>query len=329
MTTIYRQDDANPNLLRERRIAVVGYGNQGRSQALNLRDSGASVVIGNIDDEYRRTAETDGFSVRPIAEAVADSDVAMLLLPDEIAPEVFRRDIADNLKRGDALCFASGYNVTYGAIPCPPDVDVLLLAPRMVGPGVRDLYLTKQGFYSFVAIEQDATEAAKEVLLALCLGVGTLWKGAVEVTFKMEAELDLFNEQAFGPAFGRVLLSAIDTLVKAGYPKEVVLLEMYMSGELGYIFQTMADTGLIEQLEHHSQTSQYGAISRGLQFLGVRLAKPMRRILDRITSGKFAREWAFEQRTGKLRFRFLKAMALRQPINRLEQEARKELGIMA
>lgn len=325
MTRIFREHDANAALLSQRRVAVVGYGNQGRSQALNLRDSGANVVIGNIQDEYLSRAQEDGFTVVSIPEAVEQSDVVMLLLPDEICAEVYQRDVALHLKAGDVLCFASGYNVTYGHIQPPADVDVVLLAPRMIGVGVRELFLNRQGYYSFIAVEQDASGNALDVLLALALGVGTLWKGALEVTFRIETELDLFNEQAFGPAFGKVLLSSINTLVDAGYPKEAVLLEIYMSGELSFILKEMAETGMIAQLDCHSQTSQYGAISRGIKFLGVNMARPMKKILKTIRSGKFAREWQFEQRIGKPRFRFLRMMALRQPIGKLEREVRETL----
>jgi ketol-acid reductoisomerase len=327
MTRIYRESDADPSSLELRPIAVIGYGNQGRAQALNLRDSGATVIIGNIDDAYRQRALEDGFSVLPIADAVQYANVVMLLVSDEIAPRVFERSIRPNLKRGDTVCFASGYNVAFGNIVCPPDVDVVLLAPRMIGTGVRERYLSREGFYSFVAVEQDASGKARDILLALAWGIGTLCKGALEVTFRIETELDLFNEQAFGPAFGRVLLTAINTLIDAGYPKEAVLLEFYLSGEFGYICKAMSETGLVKQLDHHSQTSQYGAISRGIKFIGINLAKPMKRILADIRSGKFAREWSWEQWTGKLRYRFLRSMALRQPINGLEQSVRKELGL--
>ena len=308
-------------------VAVIGYGNQGRSQALNLKDSGANVIVGNIDDEFAVQAKNDGMNVVSIADAVKNADATMILLPDEITPDVFERWIRPNLKAGSALCFASGYNITYRHVECPGGIDLILLAPRMIGTGVRSLFLSKEGFYSFVAVEQNATGKALDVLLALSHGVGTLLKGAVEVTYKIETELDLFNEQGFGPAFGRVLLSAIDTMVSAGYPKEAVFLEFYLSGEFGYIMREMAETGLFAQLDHHSQTSQYGAMSRGVKFLWMNVKKPMKKILKVIQSGKFAREWTFEKKTGKLRYRFLKAMAKRQPIIKTEAIVRQELGI--
>ena len=309
MTHIYREADAKSDLLSKLRSCGYRLWKSRPSEALNLRDSGASVIIGNIDDDYRTRAIQEGFPVVSIAEAVRSADVVMMLLPDEVLNEVFPRDVIPGLCRGKVLSFASGYGVTYGTIQPPADVDVILIAPRMIGVGVRDLFVSGEGYFSFVAIHQDVSGLAKDVMLAIALGIGTLRKGAVEVTFKIETELDLFNEQAFGPAFGRVLLTAMDTLIKAGYPREAVLLEFYLSGELSFILRDMAEHGLIKQLDCHSQTSQYGALSRGIKFIGLNLARPMRKILDNIRGGKFAREWSFEERTGKLRYRFLRHMA--------------------
>jgi ketol-acid reductoisomerase len=329
MTTIYKQADADPSLIQQRRVAVIGFGNQGRSQALNLRDSGVTVIVGNIDDDYRSRAMADGFQVVDISQAVREADVVMILLPDEVIPSVFANQIAPYLREGMVVSFASGYAVTYKTISIPTGIDIVLLAPRMIGEGVRQLYQSGEGFFSFLAVEQDATGSAWPVLLSLAHAVGTLRRGGVAVTFAIETELDLFNEQAFGPAFGRVLLTAIDTLVKAGYPREAVLLEFYLSGELSFILKDMAETGLIQQLDRHSQTSQYGALSRGMKFLGVNLGRPMRKILDNIRRGKFAREWSFEERTGKLRYRFFRMMAKRQPIGPMEDDVRRKLGMVA
>jgi len=330
MTTIYRESDATPavkELLGRLKIAVVGYGNQGRSQALNLRDSAAEVVIGNIKDRYAEKAFADGFSVLPVSEAAAWADVVMMLVPDEVAVDVFKKQVAPSLQNGSAVVFASGYNVGFGAIEVPSQFDCLLLAPRMIGKGVRELFQSGVGFYSFVAVHQNASGKAKEVLLALAHGIGTLKKGAVEVTCRMEAELDLFNEQAFGPAFGQVLLTSIKTLLDAGYPKEAVLLEIYLSGEFGYVCKHMAEVGLIKQLEDHSPASQYGAISRGIRFLGMKVAEPMKKVLADITSGSFAREWANEKRFGRLRYRFLRFFAVRIPVGRVERDVRTKLGL--
>jgi ketol-acid reductoisomerase len=330
MTTIYRDCDATPavkELLGRLKVAVVGYGNQGRSQAMNLRDSGVEVVVGNIKDRYAEKAFADGFSVLPVAEAAAWADAVMMLVPDEVAVEVFKKDVAPAIRPGSAIVFASGYNIGFGAIEVPKNIDCLLLAPRMIGKGVRELFQSGVGFYSFVAVHQDASGKAKDVLLALAQGIGTLKKGAVEITCRMEAELDLFNEQAFGPAFGQVLLTSIKTLLDAGYPKEAVLLELYLSGEFGYVCKHMAEVGLIKQLEDHSPASQYGAISRGIRFLGMKVAEPMKKVLENIRSGDFAKEWANENRWGRLRYRFLRFFAVRIPVGKVERDVRTKLGL--
>ena len=330
MTTIYRESDVTPavkEFLGGLKVAVVGFGNQGRSQALNLRDSGAQVVVGNIKDHYAEKAFSDGFSVLPISEAAAWADVVMMLVPDEVAVALFTKEVAPSLRKGAAVVFASGYNVGFGALAVPSHLDCLLLAPRMIGKGVRELYQSGVGFFSFVAVHQDASGKAKDVLLPLAHGIGTLKKGAVEVTFRMEAELDLFNEQAFGPAFGQVLLTSIKTLLDAGYPKEAVLLEIYLSGEFGYVCKHMAEVGLIKQLEDHSPASQYGAISRGIRFLGMKVAEPMKKVLENIRSGDFAKEWAKENRFGRLRYRFLRFFAVRIPVGKVERDVRTSLGL--
>jgi ketol-acid reductoisomerase len=195
----------------------------------------------------------------------------------------------------------------------------------MIGVGVRERFLSKEGFFSFVHVENNASGNANEILLALCKGIGTLKKGVVDITFKQEAVLDLFNEQGFGPAFGRVLLSSVYTLVDAGYPLEAVLVEMFMSEEMSYTYKKMAQIGLVKQVEFHSQTSQYGAMSRGIKYIKLPLKKIMKGILENIESGDFAKEW--EKKSSRIIFKFLKFFATKTRINRLEQKARENLGL--
>ncbi|TKJ21266.1 MAG: hypothetical protein CEE43_10055 [Promethearchaeota archaeon Loki_b32] len=234
MVDIFHEEDGDLSFLKNKIISIIGYGNQGRAQALNLKDSGLSVIVGNIEDKYKKIALNDNFSVYPINEATEKSDIVFLLIPDEIMNEIFEKEIRPNLKSKSTLVFASGYNIGFNLLEPPKNVDVLLIAPRMIGVGVRENFLKNEGFFSFIAIEQDASGQAQDILLALSKGIGTLKKGAIKLTFKQEAELDLFNEQGFGPAFGRVLLSSIYTLIDAGYPPEAVLIEMYMSNEMSY-----------------------------------------------------------------------------------------------
>ena len=294
MAVIYHDEDASLEALSGATVAAIGYGNQGRSQALNLRDSGFDVRVGNLEDEYAEQARADGFEVLGIAEAAARGNVVMLLLPDEVMPEVYGRDVAPGLQAGDLLDFASGYNVAFGLIEPPPGVDVVMVAPRMIGPGVRERYVSGEGFPSFVGVGQDATGRARARLLALARALGSTRSGCIEVSPEDEAALDLFTEQAFAPAFGQVLRSAVDTLVEAGFPPEAVLLELYLSGEFAYSLEKGREVGMARQHEYHSHTSQYGTITRAPRFfdVGAELSQKMAAILEEIRSGAFAREWS-------------------------------------
>jgi len=321
MIEIFNESDGNLSFISSKVISIIGYGNQGRAQAFNLRDSGLNVIIGNIEDKYKEVAKNDGFSVYYIKDAVSKSDISFILVPDELMDTIFKEEICPSLKPNSAIVFASGYNIGFNLLLPPDNVDVLLLAPRMIGVGVRENFLNNQGFFSFVAIEQDFTGNAREILLALAKGIGTLKKGAIMLSFKQEAELDLFNEQAFGPAFGRVLLSSIYTLIDAGYPPEAVLIEMYMSNEMSYTYKKMADIGLIKQVEFHSQTSQYGAMSKGIRFRKL----PLKPMMKEIQEGDFTKEWS--KKLTKLKFKTIKFFATKQKINKIERQVRKNLNL--
>ena len=263
--------------------------------------------------------------VMSIAEAVSKSDVAFLLLPDEVLPRMFEAQIVAHLGEGSTLVFASGYTVAFGEIQLPSNSDVLLIAPRMIGVGVRERFLSGEGFFCFVGIHQDVSGNAKERLLALTKGIGGLIKPAIQVSFKEEAVLDLFNEQAFGPAFGRVLLSAISVLLDQGYPPAAVLVEMYLSEEMAYTYRKMASVGLVQQTLYHSQTSQYGAMSKGIRFLNLGLRQKMDRIHSEIVEGVFAKEW--RSPIAQLKLKVIRYFAMRQRINRVEQRVRALLGM--
>src|SRR5581483_814953 len=232
MATVYHDEDADLTVLSGETIAVVGYGNQGRSQALNLRDSGLRVVVGSIGDASAERAAAEGFEVLDLPTAAARADVVMLLIPGEVMSEVYARDVAPRLRAGACVSFASGYNVAFQLIVPAADVDVVLVAPRMIGPGVRDRYVEGKGFPSFVAVHQDATGRAKGRMLALAKGIGSTRAGCLEMSMAEEAHLDLFTEQGFGPAMGLALRQSIELLIEQGYPPEAVLMELYMSGEL-------------------------------------------------------------------------------------------------
>jgi ketol-acid reductoisomerase len=323
---VYHDQDADLSVLKDRRIAVIGYGNQGRAQALNLRDSGLEVLVGNVDDAYGERACEEGFVLLPIAEAVADADIMMMLIPDEVMPTVFKEDIAPHLVEGNVLVFASGYNITFDLLAPPDCVDVVLVAPRMIGDGVRNLYLAGRGFPSFVGVAQDYTGLARETTLALAKGIGSTRAGVVEVTFAEEAELDLFTEQCFFPAFSQVLKTAVDLMIEEGYPPYAVLLELYMSGELSYALGKTAELGMVDQSALHSRTSQYGSLSRTARYASSELRARMREGLEEIRSGRFVQEWTAEQAAGCPTLRELRQEAESRWLNEMERELRQALA---
>jgi ketol-acid reductoisomerase len=329
MSVIYHDDDASLDAIRGETIAILGYGNQGSAQARNLRDAGLPVIVGNIDDAYRNAAVADGFEVVPMAVASKRADALFLLVPDEIMPDIYARDVAPHLSAGKLLNFAHGYNIAFNLIVPPPSIDVVMIAPRMIGAGVRDSYVSGQGFPSFVGVHQDATGKAKARMLALAKAMGSTRAGCLEMTMHDEATLDLFTEQAFGPAFGRVMMTAIDTLVEAGYPPEAVLMELYLSGELAYSFLKIRELGMLKQHELHSHTSQYGTITRSVRYsdLDPTLRQKMRESLEEIRSGAFAKEWSSD-RTDKLEMlKQVRAMQASLPMTQWENAARRMFRI--
>ena len=329
MTVIYHDEDAHLEAIEGETVAILGYGNQGSAQASNLRDSGVEVIVGNIDDAYRDAALRDGFEVVPIAEASTRASLLFLLVPDEIMPEIYERDVAPHLRPGKLLDFAHGYNIAFDLIRPPSFIDVILIAPRMIGSGVRDSYLSGEGFPSFVGVHQDAGGKAQQRMLGLAKAVGSTRAGCLEMSMKDEAALDLFTEQAFGPAFGRVMMTAIDTLVDAGYPPEAVLMELYLSGELAYSFLKIRELGMVKQHLLHSHTSQYGTITRSARYadLEAPLREKMRATLDEIRSGAFAREWSSDRADKLQLLEQVHAMQASLPMTKWEEQARTAFRI--
>ena len=329
MSQIYHDDHADLDVLEDQTVALVGYGNQGRSQALNLRDSGVNVIIGNVRDQAAARAKADGFSVSSIAEACERADVVMMLIPDEIMPEIFKTDVLPNLIPGKLLIFASGYNIAFNLITPPGNVDVALVAPRMIGIGVRENFIAGKGFPSFVGVHHDATGNAKARMLAIAKGIGSTRAGCIEMSMHDEASLDLFTEQAFGPAFGRVLMTAIELLVEAGYPPEAVLLELYLSGEFAYSFEKMREVGMMKQMDFHSRTSQYGTVTRGARFmtLGEPIKAKMSEVLEEIRSGNFADEWSKQQPKAAALFEKIREVRDQMPMAKWDEATRTAFKI--
>jgi ketol-acid reductoisomerase len=294
-----QEADADLGYLEGRRIAVVGYGNLGRSISLNLRDSAAApIVVGEIPGASWGQAQADGFTVKPSPNAVAESDIVFALLPDEVAHKAYERELAPALRPGSALVFASGYNLAFGQIEPAPDLDVLLIAPRMMGVAVRDLYQKGQGFPTFISLEQDATGRGWPVLCALAKAIGSLRAGAMEVSAAQEAHLDLFVEQTVGPDLGSAILTAFQVGVVAGLPPEALLLELYMSGEMGKTFQAMADLGFFEQVKLHGFAAAFGGMVRFMSLDRESRERGYREVLRDIMGGGFAGALQAEAESG-------------------------------
>ena len=318
MTTIFHADDADLSALDGRRVAVVGYGNQGRSWALNLRDSGLDVVACVRNDATRQHAEADGFATQDI-DAASGAGVICLLVPDDAIPSVPLSPLPDAL-----VIVASGYTLAFDRLD--PACDIGLVAPRMLGPEVRRCYEEGIGFITAVGVHRDETGYAQERTLAVAKGIGGLEQGAIELSARQEAILDLAVEQALSPALSRVSQAFVQVMLEQGIPIEAIITELVLSGEVERTYRLLREEGYAAQMEHHSPTSQYGQLSRGPQFEHLDVAAPMREIVDGITSGAFADEWDAERDAGFSRFRALKEAAAGPAVREFEQELRRRLG---
>ena len=298
MATIYREEDANLNVLSGKTVGIIGFGNLGRPIANNLRDSGVRVLVGLRHDETRDHAREDGFEPQDIEKVIPRCHILMLLLPDEVVPEVYLEKISPYLARGHLLVFFSGYNIAFGFVEPPPFVDVGMIAPRTIGAAVRGRYLDGNGFYSFVGAGQDATGTTLESLLALAKAIGSLRAGAIEMSMQQEAQLDLFVQQAILPAFQHVMTTAADVLLDEGYPAEAVMMDLIISGEFTDYLGRASQRGLLHALRLSSLTGQYGIFSRLHRFKELKLEGLMEATLDEIRSGDFSIEWSREYENG-------------------------------
>src|SRR5258705_6734176 len=304
---VYRAADAPPGALAGESGAVLGYGHLGRTAALNLRDSGAKVRIGNREDEYAEQARAEGFEVVTITTAAVD-DVVYVLLPDEVIPSLFDSEIAPVLRPGRAIAFGSGYSLAFGLIHPPETIDVLLVAPRMAGSTARNRYLAGHGFWACVGVEADRSGRAQQRMLGLADGMGVLRAGAVQMSAKVEATLDLFIEQTVGSVLGMAIMMAFEVARDAGIPSEALVLEMYMSGEMEAVFQAFRESGFFRASEDPQPTAAFGGITRSSRTERRELADRFRRVLEDIKSGGFARRFQDEAKSGYPMLEFARAM---------------------
>lgn len=316
---VFYEQDANLLHLQNQRVAVLGYGHLGRPLAMNLRDSGLDVIIGNVDDDYAREAQKDRLSVMSLSEAVAHASIIFIALPDEILPPLYLTDIAPALKRGDLLIFASGYNIAYDLIDPPIFVHVGLIAPKTLASNLRQAYLSGGGFPAFIALRRPVP-SAMDRLLALALALGALRQGALEVDFTLEVTLDLFWQQSILPMIHNVLQTAIQTLLEEGFPEEAVFTELYLSGELGEFFAQASQQGLVPTLESMALTGQYGVLTQTERFQESKIKYQMQAILEDLIDGRFARAWADEYTDGYPRLERIRERLQGSPLWSREQD---------
>jgi ketol-acid reductoisomerase len=319
--------DADPAALDGLTVAIIGYGNLGRSLAANLRDSGVRTIVGNRDDAYSGRAAADGFAPRSIAEAAATADLAWILVPDEEIAACCAEHVWPALPDGAAACFASGYALAFEPMRPPDGADLLLCAPRMPGDEVRGAYLDRSGFVTYLNAERDASGRAWPRLLALAAAAGGLERGAVVVPAHMEATVDLFVEQTMGATLGAAMQLAFEVGVAEELPEELLVLELYQSGELARTAAGFARDGFYRASAAHGATALFGGFTR-LQELDVAgLREGYRRALADITSGGFARAFAAERDAGGPILGLIRSMVSGEdPQSRAEDRARRGLS---
>ena len=326
MAVIHYDNTASLDLVRARKVAIVGYGSQGHAHALNLRDSGVDVRVGlHATSVSRAKAQSAGLRVLTVADAAKEANVIMILAPDERQKKIYENEIEPHLSKGKALFFAHGFNIHYGQIRPPPGVDVILIAPKAPGHLVRRLYEEQQGTPALIAVHQDATGKAKELGLSYARALGATRAGVLETTFKEETETDLFGEQTVLCGGITALVQAgFETLVEAGYQEESAYFECLH--ELKLIVDLMYEGGIGWMRSSISDTAEYGDYTRGPRIIGHAAREQMREILRDIQDGSFAREWILENQAGRPVFDKLRDEGKR---HRIEQVGRRLREMMS
>ena len=303
---IYYEKDSNPAVLKGKTIAIIGYGSQGHAHANNLKESGVSVIVGELaGGENAKKAKKAGFKVFDAGVAAGKADVVVILLPDELQGDIYRAEIAPNLKKGAYLMFAHGFNIHYGQIVPRPDINIFMVAPKGPGHLVRHEFLKGGGVPALIAVQHDPAGNTKDVALAYASSIGAGRAGIIQTTFREETETDLFGEQA-------VLCGGITALITAGYE---TLVEAGYSPEMAY-FECLHETKLIVDLIYEggianmrysiSNTAEYGDLTRGPRIITDETKREMKKILREVQTGEFAREWILENKANKPMFNALR-----------------------
>lgn len=322
MAKMYYDTDANLDFLAGKKIAIIGYGSQGHAHALNLKDSGLEVMVGLYPGSPSwQKAEAEGLTVKNTADAAAAADFLMILLPDEVQKTVYTNDIAPNLKEGDVLAFAHGFNIHFAQVVPPPHVDVVMVAPKGPGHLVRRVFQQGQGVPSLFAVYQDASGQARDRAMAYARGIGGTRAGILETTFREETETDLFGEQVvLCGGLSALIKAGFETLIDAGYQPELAYFECLH--EVKLIVDLIVEGGLSTMRHSISNTAEYGDYTRGDRIITDETRAEMRKILSEIQSGQFAREFVLENQSGKPGFTAMRRREAEHPIEAVGKDLR-------
>ena len=328
MAKIYYDKDADFSILKDKKIAIVGYGIQGRGQALNLRDSGLNVIVSEIKESPNyNIAKNDGFEPVTADEASKQADIIQILTQDHVQAMVYKDSIEKNLSDGKALVFSHGFNIHFGQIVPPKTADVFMVAPKGPGSLVRRMYEEGKGVPCLVAVFQEYTGKALKLALAYAKGIGGLKAGVIETTFKEETETDLFGEQVvLCGGVSELIKAGFETLVAAGYQPEIVYFECLH--ELKLITDLIYETGIQGMRKRVSDTAEYGDLTRGKRIISEETRKEMKKILDEIQTGKFAKEWIEENKAGRPVFNALRKKGDTHLIEKIGHELRQMMPWM-
>ena len=323
---LYYDDDANLDLLKNKTIAIIGYGSQGHAHALNLTESGVNVVVGlNEGNPDIEKAKAAGLTVLVNDEAAKKADIIMILVPDQIQPLVYENDIAPNLKKGNALAFAHGFNIHYNQIVPPKEVDVIMIAPKGPGHLVRRQYQEGSGVPALIAVHQNAGGNAKDIALAYAKGIGGTRAGVIETTYKEETETDLFGEQAvLCGGITELIRAGFDTLVEAGYQPEMAYFECLH--EVKLIVDLIYEGGLGGMYYSVSDTAEYGGLVKGPVVIGDEAKAGMKKLLKDIQDGSFATEWILENKANGPKFNGYRRLLNDDKIEKIGAELRNMMS---
>ncbi|MCX7571952.1 ketol-acid reductoisomerase [Tumebacillus sp. DT12] len=322
---MYYDQQADLGLLQAKTVAVVGYGSQGHAQAQNLRDAGVRVVVGLRRGKSWTRAEQDGFEVMTVAEATRAADVVQMLLPDESQAHTYREEVAPHLRKGQMLLFSHGFNIHFGQIQPPEDVDVAMVAPKSPGHLVRRVYVQGAGVPGLVAVHQDATGRAKDLALAYAKGIGCTRAGVIETTFREETETDLFGEQAVLCGGVTALVKAgFETLTEAGYRPEIAYFECLH--ELKLIVDLMYEGGLSRMRHSISDTAEFGDYMTGSRIVTDETKREMQHVLAEIQRGEFAKKWILENQAGRPSYNAIKQAEAHHPIETVGARLREMMS---